>query len=91
MLELQSATLAYDLVVAVDSVDLEIRPGEQVCLIGPSGCGKTSLLGLMNGRLESSSGRVILNGKEFKSLSGKALKKNEIKDRLDSAGPWIDP
>ena len=75
MLKLQSATLTYDSIVAVDSIDLEIRPGEQVCLIGPSGCGKTSLLGLMNGRLECSSGRIILNGKEVKNLSGKALKK----------------
>ncbi|MDG2399074.1 MAG: ATP-binding cassette domain-containing protein [Akkermansiaceae bacterium] len=74
MLELQSATLAYDSVFAVDSIGLEIRSGEQVCLIGPSGGGKTSLLGLMNGRLASSSGEVILNGKELKSLSGKALK-----------------
>ncbi len=74
MLKIQSATLTYDSVVAVDSIDLEIRPGEQVCLIGPSGCGKTSLLGLMNGRLESSSGRIILNGEELKNLSGKALK-----------------
>jgi phosphonate transport system ATP-binding protein len=74
MLKLQSATLTYDSIVAVDSIDLEIRTGEQVCLIGPSGCGKTSLLGLMNGRLECSSGRIILNGKEVKNLSGKALK-----------------
>ena len=74
MLKIQSATLTYDSVVAVDSIDLEIRPGEQVCLIGPSGCGKTSLLGLMNGRLECSSGRIILNGEELKNVSGKALK-----------------
>ncbi|HCQ79621.1 MAG TPA: ABC transporter ATP-binding protein [Verrucomicrobiales bacterium] len=74
MLELQSATLAYNSIVAVDSINIEIKPGEHVCLIGPSGCGKTSLLGLMNGRLESSSGKVVLDGKELKSLSGRALK-----------------
>lgn len=74
MLELQSATLAYNSIVAVDSINLKIKPGEHVCLIGPSGCGKTSLLGLMNGRLESSSGKVVLDGKELKSLSGRALK-----------------
>ena len=91
MLELQSATLAYDSVVAVDSVDLEIRPGEQVCLIGPSGCGKTSLLGLMNGRLESSSGRVILNGERVQEPFREGAKNSEIKDRLDSAGPWVGP
>ncbi|HAT60875.1 MAG TPA: ABC transporter ATP-binding protein [Opitutae bacterium] len=74
MLELQSATLAYNSIVAVDSINLEIKQGEHICLIGPSGCGKTSLLGLMNGRLESSSGKVVLDGKELKSLSRRALK-----------------
>ena len=33
-----------DEVVAVDSVDLEVREGELVTLLGPSGCGKTTTL-----------------------------------------------
>ncbi len=47
--------------VALDSVDLSIARGEFVSLIGPSGCGKTTLLRLLGGLLEPSSGTVTLN------------------------------
>ena len=34
-------------IVAFDSINLQIKPGEFVCLLGPSGCGKTTLLHLI--------------------------------------------
>lgn len=74
MLEFQSACLDYGSVKALDGIDLTIRPGEQVCLIGPSGSGKSSLLGLMNGRLPATRGKVMLGGEDLGELSGKALK-----------------
>jgi NitT/TauT family transport system ATP-binding protein len=49
-------------VSAVVDVDLEIRPGEFVCLIGPSGCGKTTVLNLFAGLERPDSGRVLLDG-----------------------------
>lgn len=74
MLEFQSVGLSYGGVRALDGVDLRIQPGEQVCLIGPSGAGKSSLLGLMNGRLLSSEGRVSFLGGDLASLSGRELR-----------------
>ncbi len=34
---------------ALQPIDLDVSPGEFVCLIGPSGCGKTTLLNIMSG------------------------------------------
>ncbi len=40
---------AYDDLVALDGIDLEVRDGEILALIGPSGCGKSTLLGILGG------------------------------------------
>ena len=47
---------------ALLGVDLEIAGGEFVSIIGPSGCGKTSLLRVIGGLLEPSSGAVAVLG-----------------------------
>ncbi len=44
--------------VAVDHVDLEIAPGELFFLLGPSGCGKTTLLRMIAGFIDPTSGAV---------------------------------
>jgi spermidine/putrescine transport system ATP-binding protein len=48
--------------VAVHSADLEIRRGEFFSMLGPSGCGKTTLLRLIAGFEDVTSGRVRLDG-----------------------------
>lgn len=47
---------------AVEPVNLEIAPGEFVCLIGPSGCGKTTLLNVMSGLDREHGGTVSYTG-----------------------------
>jgi nitrate/nitrite transport system ATP-binding protein len=49
---------------ALDGVDLRIAEGELVSLIGHSGCGKSTVLNIVAGLLEATSGGVILDGKE---------------------------
>lgn len=50
--------------VIVENFDLKIRKGEFVTLIGHSGCGKSTVLSMIAGLTEVSSGAVILSGKE---------------------------
>ncbi|MDX2259689.1 MAG: ABC transporter ATP-binding protein [Hyphomicrobiaceae bacterium] len=49
---------------ALAGVDLDIAPGEVVCLLGPSGCGKTTLLRIASGIEKPSAGRVLINERE---------------------------
>jgi NitT/TauT family transport system ATP-binding protein len=50
-------------VTALQSIDLDVRPGEFVSLIGPSGCGKSTLLRIVGDLVEPSSGEIVVNGK----------------------------
>lgn len=49
---------------ALDSVDLSIKQGEFVSLIGHSGCGKSTVLNIVAGLYQATTGGVILDGKE---------------------------
>jgi iron(III) transport system ATP-binding protein len=44
--------------VAVDNISLDIQPGELFFLLGPSGCGKTTLLRMIAGFIEPTSGSI---------------------------------
>lgn len=50
--------------VIVDRFDLTVRKGEFIALIGHSGCGKSTVLSMVAGLTEATSGGVILTGKE---------------------------
>ena len=61
--------LDHDIKV-LDDVNLNIGDGEFVCLLGPSGCGKTTLLRLIAGLDQPTSGEVIADGEVVKKPSG---------------------
>ena len=50
-------------VLALDTVSLNIRPNEFTVIVGPSGCGKSSLLYLVAGLQEVTSGQILVSGK----------------------------
>lgn len=49
---------------ALKEVDLKIKQGEFVSLIGHSGCGKSTVLNVVAGLYQATTGGVVLNGKE---------------------------
>lgn len=48
--------------VAIENFDLSIRKGELVSIVGPSGCGKTTILRMIAGLLEPTSGTITVAG-----------------------------
>jgi len=60
---------------AVDSVTLDIQPGEILMLVGPSGCGKTTTLKMINRLIEPTSGRIILGGEDVTTQNSDKLRR----------------
>ncbi|PPC86672.1 MAG: iron ABC transporter ATP-binding protein [Hyphomicrobium sp.] len=63
-LKLENVTRTYGEAAALTGINLEIAPGEIICLLGPSGCGKTTLLRVISGIERPTSGRVLINDSE---------------------------
>ena len=54
-------TASGRVVVALQDIDLTVRPGEFVCIVGPSGCGKSTFLRLLAGLEQSSAGEIQID------------------------------
>ena len=54
-------------VEALKDVDFTLKKGEILSVLGPSGCGKTTLLNIVAGFLNPTSGKVVLGDKEILS------------------------
>jgi zinc/manganese transport system ATP-binding protein len=62
LLELRDAGLAYGSRVIWQNLDLVVRPGEFLAVLGANGSGKTSLLRVVLGLQQPSSGTVLVDG-----------------------------
>jgi len=65
---LRSITKRFGDFTAVDSIDLEIAPGEFFTLLGPSGCGKTTTLRMIAGFEEPDGGEILIDGADVAAL-----------------------
>jgi len=65
VLEIGHITKKFGDFVAVDDVDFQVEDGEFFSILGPSGCGKTTLLRMIAGFLEPSTGNLRIREKEM--------------------------
>jgi cell division transport system ATP-binding protein len=68
MLQLKNVTKQYGKVVALENVNLTIRPEEFVCIIGPTGAGKSTLLHVLIGAEKADQGEVTIDGVDLTKL-----------------------
>jgi ABC-2 type transport system ATP-binding protein len=72
MIRLENLSKHYGRVAAVDSLNLEVQPGEIFGFLGPNGAGKTTTIRVMMGILKPTSGRVTLGGYDVEREAEKA-------------------
>jgi len=65
MLRLEGVRAGYGPIDALRGLDLEVRPGELVCLLGANGAGKSSTLRTISGLLRPRAGRIVFDGTDI--------------------------
>jgi ABC-2 type transport system ATP-binding protein len=88
-LRVQGLRKAYDDVVAVDGLDLQVQAGECFGLLGPNGAGKTTAIEICEGLLRADSGDVEVLGKrwetdakDLRELLGIQLQDTQLSEKL---------
>lgn len=68
IIEIEHVGKSFDGKTVLQDVSLKIKRGEFVTLLGPSGCGKTTLLRIIAGFTQPTTGRVLLSGQDITTL-----------------------
>jgi branched-chain amino acid transport system ATP-binding protein len=61
-LEIKDLCKRFDQTDILRGINMAVAQGERVAIIGPNGAGKSTLFNLISGRIEPSSGQILLNG-----------------------------
>jgi branched-chain amino acid transport system ATP-binding protein len=73
MIDIQNVSRTFDMLRAVDGVNLSVAEREIVGIIGTNGSGKTTLLNLITGYLAPTSGRIVFQGEDITGLETRRI------------------
>lgn len=73
--ELKNINKTFGKNVVIDDLTLQVKKGEMISLLGPSGCGKTTILRLLAGLEQPTSGTILINGED---VTKRAIQERDI-------------
>src|SRR4026207_2328674 len=92
-LQVRNLRKAYQDVIAVDGLDLEVFAGECFGLLGPNGAGKTTTIAICAGLNTPNAGEVVVLGRrwgtddgELRERLGISLQETQFSEKLTGAG-----
>jgi len=68
LLQVESLSIAFGGVKAVDNVSFSVEPGEIFTIVGPNGAGKSTIFNLISRLYQPSSGRITFDGQDITAL-----------------------
>lgn len=74
-LVVKDVTFAYTDKDILKNINLEVHKGEKIAIVGSNGAGKTTLVKLLLRLYDPKSGSILVNGKDYKTLDPKKLRK----------------
>ena len=85
IIQIKNLTKKFNKTIAVNNISFSIEKNKTVGLLGPNGCGKTTSIGMMLGLIDPTSGQIIIDDKDLKTL-----KRDDILARINFASPYIE-
>ena len=88
-LQVHNLVMRYGRRVAVDGIDLRVRPGEVVAVVGANGAGKTTVLDAISGAVRRAAGEITTGGPVVRTLqSGALFDRLTVRENLALIARW---